>query len=62
MKATVDAGTCTGCTLCCDLAPDVFVMGDDGVAHPTADVVPAASESAAQEAAASCPVTAITLS
>lgn len=61
MKASVDASLCTGCTLCCDIAPDVFQMGDDGLAHAIADVVPAESEAVAQEAADSCPVSCITL-
>lgn len=61
MKATVDTGTCTGCTLCCDIAPDVFAMGDDGLAHAKADSVPAAAEASATEAADSCPVSAITV-
>ncbi|NLB66303.1 MAG: ferredoxin [Lentisphaerae bacterium] len=61
MKASVDASLCTGCTLCCDIAPDVFQMGDDGLAHVIVDVVPAESEAAAQEAADSCPVSCITL-
>ena len=59
MKATVDAGTCTGCTLCCDIAPDVFAMGDDGLAHAKADDVPATAEASAKEAEGSCPVSAI---
>ena len=61
MNAKVDAGTCTGCTLCTDIAPDVFAMGDDGLAHAKADVVPAAAEATAKEAADSCPVSAITV-
>ena len=61
MNAKVDAGTCTGCTLCTDIAPDVFAMGDDGLAHPKGDVVPAAAEASATEAAGSCPVSAITV-
>ena len=61
MKATVDAGTCTGCTLCCDIAADVFAMGDDGLAHAKADTVPAAAEASAKEAADGCPVGAITV-
>lgn len=61
MKATVDAGTCTGCTLCCDIAPEVFAMGDDGLAHAKGDAVPAAAEATAKEAADSCPVSAITV-
>lgn len=59
MKAIVDAGTCTGCTLCADIAPEVFAIGDDGLAHAKADTVPAAAEASAQEAAGSCPVSAI---
>ena len=61
MKAIVDAGTCTGCTLCADIAPEVFEMGDDGLAKAKADAVPAAAEASAQEAAGSCPVGAITV-
>lgn len=61
MKATVDAGTCTGCTLCADIAPEVFEMGDDGLAKAKADAVPATAEASAQEAADSCPVGAITI-
>ena len=61
MKAKVDTGTCTGCTLCTDVAPEVFAMGDDGLAHPVGEEVPAAAEASAQEAASSCPVSAITV-
>ncbi len=61
MKASVDLGSCTGCTLCADIAPEVFAMGDDGLAHPKGDQVPAGAEDSAKEAADSCPVTAITV-
>ncbi len=61
MKATIDAETCTGCTLCCDIAPDVFEMGDDGLAHAKAEEVPAAAEATAQEAADGCPVDCIVI-
>lgn len=61
MKATVDAGTCTGCTLCADIAPEVFEMGDDGLARAKTEEVPAAAEASAKEAADSCPVSAITV-
>ncbi|HHX97667.1 MAG TPA: ferredoxin [Kiritimatiellia bacterium] len=62
MKANVDANTCTGCTLCVDIAPDVFEMGDDGLARPKGDAVPAGAEASAEEAAGSCPVSAISIS
>jgi len=62
MKATIDEGTCTGCTLCCDIAPDVFEMGDDGFAHTKGTEVPAAAEATTQEAVDGCPVAAIAVS
>lgn len=61
MTASVDGSLCTGCTLCADIAPDVFEMGDDGLAHAKAEEVPAAAEASAKEAADSCPVGAITV-
>jgi ferredoxin len=61
MKASVDAGTCTGCTLCCDIAPDVFAMGDDGLAHAKADQVPAAAEATAPGSRRQLPLGAITV-
>ncbi len=59
MKATVDAGTCTGCTLCADICSDVFEMGDDGLARAKVETVPASAEASCKEAADSCPVSAI---
>lgn len=59
MKATVDKDTCTGCSLCVDTCPDVFEMGDDGLAKAKTDSVPAAAVASCKEAADSCPVSAI---
>ncbi|MDZ4200120.1 MAG: ferredoxin [Kiritimatiellia bacterium] len=58
MKAIVDADTCTGCELCVDTCPEVFVLQGD-VAGVKTTVVPTESEAACQEAADSCPVEAI---
>ena len=58
MKATVN-DSCIGCGLCEGAAPDVFAIGDDGLAHEIVEEVPADAEGAAQEAADSCPVAAI---
>lgn len=61
MKATVDKSKCIGCGSCEASCPQVFRMGDDGLAEVHTNPVPAAAEGDAQEAAASCPVEAITL-
>ena len=51
---------CIGCGLCNSICPEVFKMGDDGLAHP--DSNDADYLSAAQEARDSCPVSAIDIS
>jgi len=61
MKATVDADTCTGCELCVETCPEVFEMGDDGVAVVKCDEVPADAENTCQEAIDGCPVEAISI-
>lgn len=58
MKATVSED-CIGCGLCEGVCPDVFSIGDDGLAHAIEEDVPEEFEGAAQEAAESCPVSAI---
>ena len=60
MKATIDQDTCTGCGLCVDTCPDVFEMGDD-TAHVTSGEVPSDSEDTCRDAAADCPVEAISI-
>lgn len=60
MKATVNED-CIGCGLCESIAPEVFEIGDDGLAHAIEEEVPEAAEDAAQEACDGCPVTAIEL-
>ena len=60
MKAVVSAELCTGCGLCADTCPDVFEMKDDKAIVKTADVPEGAVE-CGKEAAANCPVEAITV-
>ncbi|MCI2086269.1 ferredoxin [Olsenella sp. kh2p3] len=60
MKASVNED-CIGCGLCEGTCPDVFSIGDDGVAHAIEDDVPEDAEDSAQEAADNCPVSAITV-
>ena len=52
-KITVTEG-CIGCGACTAVAPDVFDLGDDGLAIVVGD-----DADAAKEAAESCPVEAI---
>ncbi len=61
MKAKVDPNTCIGCELCPTICPEVFKMGDDGVAHAIVELVPGDVEDTAREAAESCPVDAISI-
>ncbi|MGI6544902.1 MAG: ferredoxin [Fastidiosipilaceae bacterium] len=60
MKATVDHDLCIGCGICASMCPEVFEMGDDGLAHVIAEVTPEL-EAGAQEAEAACPTEAITV-
>lgn len=61
MKTRIDPDVCIGCGLCPSIAPDVYEMGDEGKAHAINEQVPEGMESAAQEAADSCPVSAIAI-
>jgi ferredoxin len=58
MKATVTED-CIACNLCVETCPEVFQMGDDNLAHPIVDPIPAEHQEKAREAAAACPVEAI---
>ncbi|MBN1866026.1 ferredoxin [Candidatus Sumerlaeota bacterium] len=60
MKAIVDADLCTGCGLCVDICPEVFVMESD-VAVVTAEIVPRDAEESCRDAVQSCPVEAISI-
>lgn len=56
MKAHIDRDGCISCGLCIDTCPEVFAMGDDGVAEVIADDVPEEAEDSAVEAQEGCPV------
>lgn len=58
MKAKIADG-CIGDGICADTCPEVFEIGDDGLAHVISEEVPAGAEDRAREAADACPVVVI---
>ena len=59
-KAVVKKDVCIGCGLCTSVASEVFGFADDGLAENIlGGEVPAGLEDSVQEAADSCPVSAI---
>ena len=61
MNVSIDESGCIGCGLCTQVCPEVFEMGDSGVAEVIMEEVPENLEDSAQEAADSCPGDVITV-
>lgn len=61
MKAKLDRSGCISCGLCTQICPDVFRMGDDGIAEVYREDVPKDMEGIAVEAQEGCPVSVITV-
>lgn len=61
MKAMLDRSGCISCGLCAETCPEVFRMGDDGVAEVYQEDVPKNAEATAVEAQDGCPVSVITV-
>ncbi|HNZ01330.1 MAG TPA: ferredoxin [Anaerolineaceae bacterium] len=61
MKVKVDPDLCMGCGVCETTAPDVFQLGDDGIAKVIVDIVPAHLEADVQTAIDDCPEGAISI-
>ncbi len=57
----VDTELCSGCGLCETICPEVFELGDDGIAH-VLDASLCDEAGCCEEAAESCPDEAIILS
>lgn len=58
MQIEIDRDGCISCGLCVDICPSVFRIADDGLSEVYA-APDAGNESAAQDAADSCPVSVI---
>ena len=58
MNAKVDQDACIGCSMCPDIAPDIFRMDDNGKAE-SYNEVDEKNKEAVQEAIDTCPVDAI---
>jgi ferredoxin len=61
VKPHIDDQLCVGTGVCEATAPNLFEVGDDGVAHALLDVIPPDQLEAAKEAATSCPTRALSL-
>jgi len=56
-KILIDDSLCTGCGLCASNCPEVFEVGDDGLAH----VISQKCDCDLKEIADQCPVNAISV-
>ena len=61
MKVLVDGHRCQAAGLCVAVAPEVFDIGDDGVAHTMVDEVAEALLPDVEEAVTACPMAALAL-
>lgn len=59
MTTKVDPDLCISCAVCTSLAPDLYIMNDDGVAEEKSATVPAEFEELARQCAEECPADAI---
>ncbi|MBN1602628.1 MAG: ferredoxin [Chitinispirillaceae bacterium] len=61
MKAKVDQDACISCGLCVEICPAVFEMNTEDKAVVKSEKIPAEAKDACRQAAANCPVEAITI-
>ncbi len=61
MNVCIDESMCSGCGICVDTCPEIFEIGEDGLAKVLVETVPGDREDACHEAAAQCPTEAITI-
>jgi ferredoxin len=61
MRPVVDRTTCIGCALCSETCPEVFAMGEDGVARVITETPGHEQYDCIREATEICPVEAISI-
>ncbi|MDO8914996.1 MAG: ferredoxin [Coriobacteriia bacterium] len=61
MKPVVDRDLCIGCGLCQETCPEIFRMGDDGLAHVITETPGHEQYDCVRESEEICPVTAIAI-
>lgn len=61
MDVRVDPELCTGCGLCVDVCPEVFEMGNEGIAMVLIDEVTEETSDGCAEAVDACPTGAISI-
>jgi ferredoxin len=59
MKPVIDEDLCIGDGICEDECPQVFKLGDDGIAHVIKDDVPEEEYGCVRDAVDACPTQAI---
>lgn len=59
MRVVIDYAKCIGAGTCADICPEVFEMGDDGLAHVINENPEPALHEKVKEAVAECPTGAI---
>jgi len=59
MRVVVESEQCEGHALCVEIAPEVFRIGDDGIAQVILESPEGALAEGAKEAARRCPASAI---
>ncbi len=59
MHIRIDEELCTGCEVCVDTCPNLFEMGENGIAKVIVVEVPTDEEECAKDAADNCPTEAI---
>lgn len=61
MRVVIDYAKCIGAAVCADICPEVFEMGDDGLAHVIKEHPGPELHEKVKEAVAECPTGAIYL-